>query len=753
MGGFLGRGAAAVALVLCCLPVPGAAARAKDGPVVVQADPFTAGAPGLARGQIELTTVSTRPAIVSGDRARVEVRGLAPGEKLTVKRDGADVSDLFAPSRPGVRDGVVTGLHEGVNRLVASAQGQTARLAVTAHSLQGPIISGPHQYPFGCQTEKSGLGKPTSKDCEAPARVHWYARGYDGSFTLLSDPYAPYPPLTAITTVNGKRVPFVVRVQSRVINRSVARIAVLDDPHARGRDTPFKPLDWNHKLLFQFGESCGTGYHQGSNTETSAFGQLQDIGGENLAGPFLDLGGHLGQGWMVAVSTLTIFGVHCNPVLSAETLMMIKEHIIDDYGSVDHLVSAGASGGAIQQYTIANQYPGVIDAGVPILSFPDVATTAMTVGDCIGLRRVFDSDSRRWNDAKVGAITGLATTQVCKDWVSLFGDNIKPTSCDGSVPKDQRYDADKNPHGVRCDIQDSARNVYGVDPDTGIARRPLDNIGVQYGLAALRRGDISLDDFLTLNRDVGGLDADGNHQSARHAMSEATAKRLFADSQVTGRGALDQTPIIDVAIPVSDVTPELDIHDQIRPFGLRARLDDAFGSHASQAIWTLVPLPSSAVDTAEAWLRSLDALRARHPALSREQLVAQGRPASAADQCRLGVLPLAGLCDDGLLRHSSPRQQAGAPFSEDVVKCQRKAVDARDYPASLTAAQLGQIRALFAGGVCDWSKPSVGAVQRSTTWLAYGDPDKQQAPRAIGYPIARSGPTPKPRHVKRRRTS
>jgi hypothetical protein len=612
------------------------------------------------------------------------------------------------------------------------------RLVITAHPLQGPIISGPHQYPFGCQTERSGLGRPTSRDCEAPAKVSWYARMPDTSFRKLSDPYAAYPSGTQTTTVDGRTVPFVVRVQSRVTNRSITRIAVLDDPHARGRTRRFAPVAWNHKMLFQFGESCGTGYSQGDNTETAPFGQLQEIGGENLAGPFLDLGGHLGKGWMVAASTLTIFGVHCNPVLSAETLMMIKEHVIDDYGSVDRLVSAGASGGAIQQYTTANQYPGLIDAGVPILSFPDVATTAMTVGDCVGLRRVFARDAQRWDDAKQRAVTGLGTAQVCQDWVDLFGDNLKPTSCAGSVPKDQRYDARRNPRGVRCDIQDSGRNVYGLDPATRIARRPLDNVGVQYGLAALRRGDITGDDFLRLNDDIGGFDKDGGHQVARHDMGAATARRLFATGQVTGRGALTQTPIIDVAIPASDVTPVLDIHDQIRPFGLRARLDAAFGAHGSQAIWTALPLPADAVDTADAWAGAVDALQAAEPGASREELVARARPAAAADQCRLGVVPLAGLCDAGLLRHSSPRQQAGGPFSEDVVKCRLRPVAPEDYGDRLTTPQLERVRAIFPRGVCDFSQPSVGTVSRSPTWLVYGDPARRRAPRSVGYPIARS---------------
>ena len=40
----------------------------------------------------------------------------------------------------------------------------------------------------------------------------------------------------------------------------------------------------------------------------------------------------------------------------------------------------------------------------------------------------------------------------------------------------------KNPEGARCDVYDHAVNMYGRDPQTGFARRPLDNVGVQYGL-------------------------------------------------------------------------------------------------------------------------------------------------------------------------------------------------------------------------------------------------------------------------------
>jgi hypothetical protein len=70
---------------------------AGDGPIMTEADPFTTDAPGLAPGQIEMTTLSTRPTPVTGPQVRVAVRGLQSDDWLTVTSNGIDVSGAFAP--------------------------------------------------------------------------------------------------------------------------------------------------------------------------------------------------------------------------------------------------------------------------------------------------------------------------------------------------------------------------------------------------------------------------------------------------------------------------------------------------------------------------------------------------------------------------------------------------------------------------------------------------------------------------------
>jgi hypothetical protein len=725
------------------------ASLAGNGPRVVTADNFSYGAPGLHRGQVEMTTISARPALITGHEATLAIRGLTRGDRLHVTLNGDSVPRRTFHRRaslpgqaPGQVIGVLHHLRRGPNDVRATVTGKrygtrVMRLRLLAHSLQGPIISGPHQEPFICKTEEGGLGPARGNDCYAKQRIHWWYKDLQGSFHRLANPYAPYPSEATTTTVNGKKVPFVVRVQNIVINRSVTRLAVLDDPHARGRNHAFHPEVWNRKLVWHFGESCGTGYEQGSDGgEITAFSPLSSIGGENLAGPLLDLPGLLGNGYMVGESSLTIFGVHCNQVLSAETLMMIREYVTNHYGLVHSIVGGGGSGGAIQQYTIANGYPGVLDAGTPILSFPDVVSTAMTVGDCVVLQHYFNAHPGKWGFGKQAAVTGLASSGACHDWDDLFGDNLKPTSCPGEIPDVDRYNAQTNPHGVRCDLQDDLKNILGTDRKTGAALRPLDNVGVQYGLRALRSGQISPAEFIRLNRDVGGVDLDGNFVDRRHAMSRYEARRIFRNSLVGEYGAINQSPMIDQTIPVTDEIPTVDIHDEIRPYEIRARLDANYGSHASQAIWSGVPLPSSAILVAEQWLTAMDELKAHYPYKSRAWLVAHARPAAAADQCRVGGAGVPVGCS--VLMHSSPRQVAGGPMTEDVVKCRLRPLRPGDYPPSVTVKQYLTLEKVFPNGVCDYRAHSVGWVRHSRTWVSYGDQDLYREPVVVPYPLVRS---------------
>jgi hypothetical protein len=70
------------------------------------------------------------------------------------------------------------------------------------------------------------------------------------------------------------------------------------------------------------------------------------------------------------------------------------------------------------------------------------------------------------------------------------------------VAADQVYDSDANPGGVRCGILDYLMNILGPRPPEvwspneqllghGFGGSFIDNVGIQYGLDALRRSAVS----------------------------------------------------------------------------------------------------------------------------------------------------------------------------------------------------------------------------------------------------------------------
>src|SRR4029450_11740243 len=81
------------------------------------------------------------------------------------------------------------------------------------------------------------------------------------------------------------------------------------------------------------------------------------------------------------------------------------------------------------------------------------------------------------------------------------------------------YDPVTNPTGTRCGDADLATAVWGstagVVPGTVRARQTFDNVGIEYGLNALRSGAITPEEFVTLNEKIGGFNADANRTAAR----------------------------------------------------------------------------------------------------------------------------------------------------------------------------------------------------------------------------------------------
>lgn len=790
-------------LALSASLLSGALPQARAEHVV--ADEHTLETPPLAPGQIELLTVSTFPDAVTGGDVLVELRGLLAGDLIEYEVNG-ELIPSFTP-RPiphavaQIADGLVVGTNT-ITAIVRRAGGDVSTtLTVRNHPITGPVISGPHQTPFRCRTVDLGLGDPLDEDCSAPTIYQWfYFSSDDSAWRELADPRAPYPDDVATTeTIEGRAVPFVARVETAIINRGVTRIAALDDPAALPPTHSLLngPSNWNGKVYHSFGESCGVGYDQGRNSVDSVLGGAPNPDNFNADSIFANLVGLLtrvGEGDAVVHSTLTSFGNHCNPFVSIETAMMIKEHIIETYdGStyggqqIDRYIGTGSSGGALQQWNAANNAPGLLDAAMPGASFADIATTAMTVTDCGLFTRYFGATDLEWSELEKATVTGhnaqtgTSANSICQSWTDAFLDRIEAVG--GCATSETRYHPVDNPGGARCTVQDANVNWLGRDPATGFARRPLDNVGVEYGLRALNAGTITFDQFADLNEKMGGFDIDGNHQAARHAMDPVAERLIYQVGQVIGRGALAETPVIDFA-PYLDLIPVANIHESARPFIIRQRVRRSGGTGVgSMAMWRGLVVQSDGFEEIDAWVA---AINAAPPGANRIAAVAAAKPLTAMDQCALGtvggrveategvrapagipfmVAPGApgpdadvqmrafvpedhesgiGPCSALLPPVTTTRIAAGGPASDDVIKCQLKAVLAGDYTPALNAAQLTRMQALFPDGVCDWSKPAAGDVEHSLRWPSLGgetpylDGDGNPAPMSLTWRVARS---------------
>jgi len=667
--------------------------------------------PPLTQGRIEIAILSSRYDLVSGGDALVEVRaseGAKAGD-LRIFLNGREPAAplVLDPARNTLR-GVLSGLDVGVNWLQAlGPTGYSVSQALVNHPLSGPVLSGPHMSPYECRTVQSGLGEPLDANCAAPTRFDWFYKsttppagsGAEATaFRPLGDRTTRPADLAMTTTTDGRTVPYIVRVESGVINRSIYRIAMLDDPSTEGVIAE----GWNGRLGVSFGGGCGTQYNQGQNT---ALGALSDL--------------FVSRGFAHMIATELVNQLHCNPVLQGETLMMLKEHFIERYDVPRWTVGFGGSGGAIQQLTLTQMYPGLLDGLQPSASFPD---SSMQTADCGLLQNFWKSAAgKAWTQEKKTAVEGY-TPGTCAAWERSFVRTIQAGFADGCGLSDKTlvYDPKRNPKGVRCTTQEMRVNIYGRDPTTGFARRPIDNVGVQYGLNALNRKVISVDEFLQLNEAVGGNDRDGGFSPERTVGDEAAIRAIYASGVFnTYGGGLGHVPILHYRGYTDAIG---DIHDRHRDLTIRARLEKAQGRSDNQVIWVGpagagaaggVNLAAEALSVMTEWL---DAIAADPAPLTTDKVV-RHKPSKATDAYWLAdgrmIAERAGWDNStgfgqAYPVHSEPRIEAGAPVANDIMKCQLRPVDFADYAAPFSAAQKARMKAIFPGGVCDWSKPSVG---------------------------------------------
>jgi Tannase-like family of unknown function (DUF6351) len=719
---------------------------------------------------LQIKTLSNRADLVSGGDVLVEViiPGASPTGTVHVFAGTRDVSSAFARRSDGRTIGLITGLDVGPTQVKADLDGkQIAVLTVTNHPIGGPVFSGPQIQPWICATpggqpptptdpgsSPSGLPTgPTDAQCNAATDYQLYYRTTESVPTCtlaVPDPtplptplpnfcfkkYDPAAPPAAIdiattTTDAGVAVPYIVRVERGTLNRGIFDIAVLFDP-TQGSKTSWTATapqtTWNHKLLYVFGPATGQPRFQLRSSQSWA--------GQDEA---------LKRGFLVAVNSMTDSALNSNRTTMTETLMMMKEHVIDGYGELRYAIGAGCSGGSINQLTSSSIYPGLLDGIQPSCTYPDSETTGMEVGDCEQLVRFYAS--AKWtdlmtaesqtvvqNNAKQAAINGHLDQTGCRSWFNSFIGVARPgnylqerVGADGTIttttvtnncrlPASMVYDPVTNPNGPRCTGQDHAVSIWGKVPGTNRAPSTRDNVGIVYGLKAFLSGAINGEELVTLNENIGGSDFDIVHTDARSVADAFALPIAYKTGIIMDGKQLAKTPIIDVR-----GYDESGIHYIWRSFSLRARLDAA-GGHGNHVLWrfptALTPPAASGLTLASflAMDKWLTTMRADTSGAALEQRIVADKPAEGFDFCYLSAdtafatkIQDMATCDldPRLAPHSSPRQVAGGPVTENILKCQLKPFAAADYPG-LTEDQLTRLAAVFPSGVCDWSKPGVG---------------------------------------------
>ena len=700
--------------------------------------------PGRAEApRIEI--LSSRPQLVTGGTALVRISGSL--EAPTVMLGTTDVTPVFRPYYKGGWIGLLDGLADGNNVLVAKTDEAETLVTLVNHPVNATLFAGPQQEPFVCENEVFGLAPAHDASCAAPSTVAYFYRNRAGAWRPFAVEGARPADVALTTTSEGRRVPLIVRQERGVINRSAYLINILHDPAAGPLPVPGEPSSgsgWNGKLVYSFGGGVQANYHMGRGlggmTGTDGKNFMEDLG----AG-FLDE--FIAGGYAIAAGSLNVMGTNNDDVKSAETVAKIKEHFIKEFGPPLFTIGHGASGGSMQQHLIANNYPGLLDGIMPARSYPDAMSFLQPIYDCELLERAFEGARGKWTDEQKGAVAG-------KYWGYCVSNgtrypNQRADNCDVAVRNllatDPRLKA-----RVRCTYQDNLASIFGIDPETGYARSPFDNVGVQYGLRVLNEGKISFDQFAEVNSRISGFDINGKVVPGRMVGDALALRRAYASGRVNeAGGGLAAIPIIDIRSYVDGAPPapfdamkDVDVHDSYHSGVTRARLIRANGNAGNHVMITVASLGRVAADTRtegspltqasalallelDRWLTNIANDQSDLPPAKK---VAVNRPADLVDACyptvagaQLKVEKVTDMerCRTIFQFAGDARLGAGAPPTDDVFKCALKPIDPADYKGGLTPEQLSRLKEIFPGGVCDYTKPGVGQEPLAGAWMTF----------------------------------
>ncbi|MCW3049262.1 MAG: N-acetylmuramoyl-L-alanine amidase [Solirubrobacterales bacterium] len=707
--------------------------------------------PAASANPRTIEVLSGRADLVSGGDALVAIGGIDSTAGLSVTAAGKDQTAAFGVGPDGQVEGLVKGLALGENTVIAVTPRGGARLTLTNHPIGGPVFTGPQIQPWQCQPGA------LDKQCDAkPVVTYKYMPATGGSSVSVAgsgvassfqdyDPNNPPPDsqIARTTTDTGETVPFIVRKETGYLDRDQYAITTLWQP---GKPwTPVHPQpQFNRRLALMHGASCDTTY---------GAGDAPDVMDSTL----------LAHGYALASHALDNAGHNCNITTQAESLIMTKELVIKELGPIKWTIGSGCSGGSLVQQQVANAYPGVYQAITPQCSFTDAWSSAMQYEDYVMLLAYLKDPSRwdpgsTWGPTQISAVLDHPNVGNPITFTTVIPNSGDPSRSCPDVPQDQVYDPKTNPGGVKCTLQDYMVNVFGKRAD-GFANRAFGNVGVQYGLDALRSGAITPAEFVDLNSHIGGIDIYGDISPRRSAPDVVAVERAYTSGAVDSANNLDKVAIIDLRGPDPGA-----FHDVYRTYAMRARLLRNFGTAANQVLWRgQAPLigdvnfADQAVLAADKWVARFEADKRDVPLA---QKIREDKPGDVVDRCTDGNgvdLPEE-VCDQTVAKYGTPRIGADMPQADDTLACEFKPLRKDDYPGTFTDEQWKRLQATFPNGVCDYTRPGIDQ-HGATAWQTYQDTDgkviyggRPLGPKPVSSPLAaRRTRKPKGNQVSARR--
>lgn len=567
-----------------------------------------------------------------------------------------------------------------------------------------------------------------SKDCQVDPVVEYRYRDTEGEVQTLPGDAAVLPSdIATIKTstlvgademelAGADEIPYLYRYERGTLPDtrfiySMAMLAPFDE--VTSADTTRSIDHWNHRLVYSFGGGVGIGHSQGK-----------------LSGGDSQLDAALRLGDAVVYSSGTRTSVHYNLLLASRVANELKSLFVDTYGDPVYTVGIGGSGGGIQQYVNAQNNPELLDGLIAEYTYPDMTTQTINVGDCELLEYymdVTDGDNQRWKnwdnrkilqgqntiegfESDWQEVTGASGSSECiegwrgatplalnpnfglasgmDDVLMPYAGELMGKAVKGEAPIPDDFPdlgrllrvGDNPDQWTSWTHWDDVKEVYGIDPDTGLARVPWDNVGVQYGLRAVANGQITPEEFLDLNARIGSWKAtEDNVKESCGMVVQMTDETLGAfakaigmcegdeldqyssrqmnlakDGEIAPRTEGDIKAITNAFssglefdgklgrdIPILDVRhyleEQLDMHNAHQSFVIRERIKRAMGNADNQVIWWLDARPEENEDATDVLLD--DAFRVMDEWIANQQKADDGataasvKPDEAIDTC------------------------------------------------------------------------------------------------------------------------